>query len=138
MVTRSKFDTFSGNYLIPGKSIQDLAEILKSDIHNYKRDYAKAGISLGQVDIVGHSMGGLIARFYVAGSPNYFNDVRKEIMVGTPNHGASWVDVQLGKFGASLYGVHKTPALQLYEESDFMKMLNWGEKAGNHLNPAVQ
>jgi pimeloyl-ACP methyl ester carboxylesterase len=40
-----------------------------------------------KVDIIAHSMGGLVARAYVQGS-EYRDDVNKLIMLGTPNHGS--------------------------------------------------
>ncbi|MBI1833551.1 MAG: hypothetical protein HYR90_01870 [Candidatus Andersenbacteria bacterium] len=42
-----------------------------------------------KVDIVAHSMGGLVARAYVQSGPQYRNDVDQLIMLGTPNEGAS-------------------------------------------------
>ena len=44
-------------------------------------------ISASKVDIVSHSMGGLITRYYI-GSYMYNNNIRKFIMMGTPNNGA--------------------------------------------------
>jgi pimeloyl-ACP methyl ester carboxylesterase len=41
-----------------------------------------------QVDIIAHSMGGLVARSYMQSS-NYAKDIRKFAMVGTPNEGAT-------------------------------------------------
>ena len=46
--------------------------------------YANSGIT--KVDIVAHSMGGLISRWYTT-SDSYNNDVKRLIMIGTPNHG---------------------------------------------------
>lgn len=40
-----------------------------------------------QIDIVAHSMGGLIARSYIQGT-NYNGDVRNLIQIGTPNSGS--------------------------------------------------
>lgn len=42
----------------------------------------------GKVDIVAHSMGGLIARSYIQGE-TYRGDIDQLIMLGTPNHGSS-------------------------------------------------
>jgi pimeloyl-ACP methyl ester carboxylesterase len=42
-----------------------------------------------RVDLIGHSMGGLIARAYVEGNA-YAGDVDHLIMVGTPNNGSQW------------------------------------------------
>ena len=46
----------------------------------------KSGAS--KVNIIAHSMGGLLARAYIQSS-RYDNDIDKLAMVGTPNHGAS-------------------------------------------------
>ncbi len=40
-----------------------------------------------KVDIVAHSMGGLVVRNYIQ-SQNYNNDIDRFVMVGTPNHGS--------------------------------------------------
>ena len=42
---------------------------------------------MDKVDIVAHSMGGLVARSYIQ-SENYNNDIRNLTLVGTPNKGA--------------------------------------------------
>jgi pimeloyl-ACP methyl ester carboxylesterase len=41
------------------------------------------------IDIVAHSMGGLVARAYVEG-PDYTGGVDRMILVAPPNHGSSW------------------------------------------------
>lgn len=51
-------------------------------------NYAKQKANSNKVDIVGYSMGGLLARYYIQ-SPNYANDVRRFAMVGTPNYGSA-------------------------------------------------
>lgn len=50
-------------------------------------DEAKKRSGSKQVDIIAHSMGGLVTRSYVQ-SDGYENDVRKFAMIGTPNKGA--------------------------------------------------
>ena len=57
-------------------------QVLAAKIAEVKRVCA-----CSQVDLVGHSMGGLVARSYVQGS-NYQGDVRNLIQVGAPNSGA--------------------------------------------------
>lgn len=42
----------------------------------------------GKVDIIAHSMGGLVGRAYIQGD-GYRDDVDQFIMLGTPNHGSS-------------------------------------------------
>ncbi|KPA16174.1 acetyltransferase, partial [Candidatus Magnetomorum sp. HK-1] len=51
-------------------------------------DYAKKQSGSNKVNIIAHSMGGLLARSYIQGV-NYKNDVARLAMVGTPNHGAA-------------------------------------------------
>lgn len=50
-------------------------------------DHAKQVSGSARVDIVAHSMGGLVTRSYIQGT-NYGNDIRKFAMVGTPNQGS--------------------------------------------------
>jgi pimeloyl-ACP methyl ester carboxylesterase len=47
-----------------------------------------------RVDIVAHSMGGLVARAYVEG-PDYAGGVGRLILVGTPNAGSNWSRVRM-------------------------------------------
>lgn len=54
----------------------------------YWIDKAKQEAGAEKVDIVAHSMGGLISRSYIQGD-NYRDDVDQLIMLGTPNHGSS-------------------------------------------------
>ena len=51
-------------------------------------DQAKSTSVSGKVDIVAHSMGGLVSRAYIQGD-NYENDVDQLILLGTPNEGAA-------------------------------------------------
>lgn len=49
---------------------------------------AKQNSGASKVDLIAHSMGGLVARSYIQGN-NYQNDVDQLIMIGTPNQGSS-------------------------------------------------
>ncbi len=62
--------------------IVNYANILKNHIQQVK---TQTGAS--QVDLVVHSMGGLVSRWYIQ-QPGYQGDVRRLIMLGTPNHGS--------------------------------------------------
>ena len=53
--------------------------------------FGKRKIMLTKVDIIAHSMGGLVTRWYIGDTKYEFN-IRKLIMVGTPNRGAPAVD----------------------------------------------
>ncbi len=62
-------------------------------------DKAKQVSGKDKVDIIAHSMGGLVARSYIQ-SPDYRNDVNRLIMLGTPNIGSAdayliWEGAQL-------------------------------------------
>lgn len=133
-----KFDTYLGEYGATDQSVEGLALILKNNIRQQKTEYSSANIKIAKVDAVGHSMGGLISRYYSHGLTSYDSDLRKLIMVGTPNHGVSWTKKITGNIGAGWYQTHRTPAEQLYSESPFMKALNSGEASGAHLNSDIQ
>ena len=49
---------------------------------------AKSKAGTGKVNIIAHSMGGLVTRAYIQGD-DYNYDIDKFAMVGTPNHGAA-------------------------------------------------
>lgn len=53
-------------------------------------DEAKRRTDASTVNIIAHSMGGLVVRAYIQSS-GYENDIDKFAMVGTPNHGAGVV-----------------------------------------------
>ncbi len=133
-----KFDTYLGSYGATDQSIEGLSLALKIHVQKQKVDYASSNIKMAKVDVIGHSMGGLIARYYTHGLSDYPGDVRKLIMVGTPNHGVSWTKMVIGNVAAGWYQTHKIPAAQLYSESPFMKTLNSGERTGAQLNPDVE
>ena len=61
---------------------EDTAELLKEQIAQ-----VKAICGCAKVDIVAHSMGGLVARSYIQGQ-DYADDINKLIEVGTPNAGS--------------------------------------------------
>lgn len=66
------------------KSVHDAARLyLKPWIERAKRR-ARAD----KVILIGHSMGGLVARSYIQG-PDYANDVERLITIGTPHRGAA-------------------------------------------------
>ncbi len=51
-------------------------------------DQAKSQTGAGEVDIIGHSMGGLLARSYIQGTA-YEEDVNQLIAIGSPHKGAA-------------------------------------------------
>jgi len=80
-----------------------------------KIDQAKKAYGLAKVDIVAHSMGGLLVRAYMQ-SAEYEHDIDKFVMLGTPNQGSSNTyiieeggdpklvdEITGGKLGANFY-----------------------------------
>jgi len=68
------------------------AKLLSDDLEKFIKKVRDGGayngkkISSTKVDIVSHSMGGLVTRYYI-GSYMYKGDIRKFLMMGTPNNG---------------------------------------------------
>jgi pimeloyl-ACP methyl ester carboxylesterase len=67
----------------------------RMDINDAAREYLKKWIDeaknkagTSKVNIIAHSMGGLLTRAYIQ-SEGYDNDIDRFAMVGTPNHGSS-------------------------------------------------
>ncbi|MDA3937583.1 MAG: alpha/beta fold hydrolase [Actinomycetota bacterium] len=133
-----RFDAIINEYYFGDQGVHDHARVLGTDISREIDRYASLGLKLSRVDLVGHSMGGLISREYTYGLPPHPTDVRKIIMVGTPNHGASFVDKSLGNIMAAWSGKHVVASEQLFSGSAFLANLNAGEAVGRHLNPDVQ
>jgi PKD repeat protein/pimeloyl-ACP methyl ester carboxylesterase len=73
-----KYENIFGN-------IVDYSKTLNDDII-----FIKGLTKAGKVDIVAHSMGGLISRYRIEKQKNGRDDVGKLIMIGTPNHGSEW------------------------------------------------
>lgn len=75
-------------------------------------DLAQIGIACGKVDIIGHSMGGLLSRRYLQ-SADYRNDIHKLITLNTPHAGspfANWIfdnsDLEGVSIGRGLLNLH--------------------------------
>lgn len=133
-----KFDTVINEYFAIGKkndSIVAQARLLSEFTDGQVRDYARSGIVLGRVDVVAHSMGGLVARYAAA---ELSCTLRKVLMVGTPNHGVSYLSSAGGGLGATLCQQHAGAADQLYAGSSFLADLNADEALGRHLVDGVQ
>jgi len=77
------YDWRKTNGLNPDAAVNSGEEYLKHWI-----DEAKSKSGSRKVDIIAHSMGGLVSRSYIQGD-NYQSDIDQLIMLGTPNHGSS-------------------------------------------------
>ena len=60
----------------------------------------------GKVDIIGHSMGGILARFYIQ-DDQYEDDIHKLITLNTPHSGSQWGNfaTELTELGCGAYGI---------------------------------
>lgn len=76
--------------------------------------------SLERIDIVGHSMGGLIGLYYLKRLGGH-ERIRKLIMMGTPVRG-TWIALP----GVLLLGLFSTSSWQLLPRSRFLDELNQG------------
>ncbi|NLI79846.1 MAG: alpha/beta fold hydrolase [Candidatus Riflebacteria bacterium] len=142
-----RFDTFLADYYntdpndLRGSGIEPQADKLASHVAAVCAHYRRAGYRIERVDLVAHSMGGLIARRYLYhvarnGRPSR---VRKLVMLAVPNHGVAWVEKVVGNLLASLLeGKHQFASDQLYSGHSFFRSLNAGEADGRHLLPDVQ
>jgi len=65
------------------------AKELESFLAGLRTGYQTKGIQVKRFDIISHSMGGLVVRYY-AGSNNYINnnDIRKAIFISVPHQGS--------------------------------------------------
>lgn len=125
---------YTENVKIPSLTcIGAYAALLANEIQVVKR---REGVD--KIDIVCHSMGGLVSRAYIERSDfregdgallyydyTYGQDVRKLIMLGTPNHGSPLMEI------AEVLGVSRkeTPPFsvrQMHPRSKFLRLLNGG------------
>jgi len=120
------FVTFNAEYYrgadqtIDDQSVQ-LAIYIAKELDHQKQ----SGIKSKVVDIIAHSMGGLIARNFLYNAElNSEKHVRKLITVGTPHHGVNSLGYYAGKAGSQYLSKHKGAIEQLYERSAFLSRLN--------------
>jgi len=85
--------------------MEALAERVKDSLEVWDKELA---IKEMGVDLVAHSMGGLISRYYIS---HYANNVKKLIVLGTPNYG-TFAANQAGQFPFSFFPVNNEQARQ--------------------------
>ena len=109
------------------------ASLLAKEIQEIKRRE-----SINKIDIVSHSMGGLVSRAYIERCDfregdgallfydyAYGKDVRKLIMLGTPNHGSPITDIAK-LLGVRLKAMPAFSVKQMHPGSKFLRLLNSG------------
>jgi hypothetical protein len=103
-------------------SLEDWAKELARSLDETRATYAASGIKIAAVDVVAHSAGGLVARSLLEGADSR-QDVRRLILVGTPNHGIAWLDQEVGAAASRWLAAHPTAAAELREGSAFLRQL---------------
>jgi uncharacterized protein (TIGR03437 family) len=100
-----------------GQPIETLAGDLNTFLNNIKYD---DGTQVPQIDLVAHSMGGLIARAYLEGLqtndtylPPYNTLVRDLVLIATPNFGSFVVGTYATSFEAGTQGAEMIPGSSL-------------------------
>lgn len=117
---------YDTNTDLPAMSIE-----LEKALSGLMQDLKSKGIHAQRADIVAHSLGGLVARYYTT-QPAYLqtNNVHKIVFINVPHHGTPWAeagaDVLNSPFLAELY-----PTSALYT-SVFPSFINKG------LNQTIQ
>ncbi|HPR25388.1 alpha/beta fold hydrolase [Lentimicrobium sp.] len=130
---RLDYTTFRADYHAGSdESIDNQSAKLAADVNKELNHLRKSGIKAAKVDLICHSMGGLIARNYLLNEELYTKPlVRKLITVGTPHHGVNDWGYYAGKFGAIWFRKHRTAIEQLHESSSFLRILNAKPATGN-------
>ena len=123
LLEQAGFDVYYADYSSAplNWTIQRLASVLSIQIAQI---LSQTGAS--SIDIVAYSMGGLVTRAYmtgmiVASGREYGGEIRRFIMIATPNHGSAWA---LWSPFAEIMGWSVTQAEQMQFGSDFIWKVN--------------
>ncbi len=123
-----KVDTIDlAPHIVANGDIKNYANLLELEIINL---VTQTGAP--KVDIVAHSMGGLVSRWYIQ-HERYHNNVRKLIMIATPNHGTPLVWSHLLKLILDIKGEGIGEAgrqMQPPDKDSFISELNGHTKWG--------
>ncbi len=108
------------------EGIVSSAKELEKFLQEQKEMYIKEGIQVNKFDIIAHSMGGLVARYYTS-SLDYIknSDVRKLIFISVPHRGSLWASAGSGFFNNDQGIIDLIPDNPLLRTS-FLKMINKG------------
>ncbi len=104
-------------------SLADWAKELAGSITEAKAVYASSGIKISAVDVIAYSSSGLVARSLLEGADPR-QDVRRLVLVGTPNHGIAWLDQEIGAAASLWLAAHPTAAAELREGSPLLRQLS--------------
>jgi PKD repeat protein/pimeloyl-ACP methyl ester carboxylesterase len=129
----SSYDLFSNTAF---DDIKTFAARLNNKINEIEKDTGAK-----KVDIVSHSMGGLISRWTIQQMGR--RDVDRLIMIGTPNHGSEWASAARIPGGGRIITLLKSyfnPNAALYEmmpHSPFLNQLNGNDNCANQVENSV-
>lgn len=74
---------------------------VKNEINGLLLTARNHGYSVGKVDYVGHSMGGILGRLYLQGSYiSYQHNINKLITVNTPHSGSQWANTLITQYNS--------------------------------------
>jgi len=129
------FEVFCVDYL--SRNAADITSIAETEaastIKQVMTEYANRKISLAKVDVLAHSMGGLVMRQYIVSSTSKGDDIGTLIMIGTPHLGSPLPTLYLRHMNdpnfkdiINAIGIHEGPALKQLNStnSEFLKKLN--------------
>ena len=96
---RAGYNVYNSTYTCGRRSIQEIGEDVRKDLDAILKPKE-------QVHFVCHSLGGLIARYYIKHRQNTKTFIGKIITMSSPHRGATWIkDVPFGKhIGGALFG----------------------------------
>lgn len=133
------FYVVNSSYAEPYSYIAGFSLSTNGDIKGYSKELSdeietiRKETGAKKVDLVCHSMGGLVSRWY--STHGYKNDVAKLIMIGTPNHGSELCYVAHATLLVHIYGFSVgraveaaigTAGRQMTPYSPFLNTLNYG------------
>jgi len=95
---KKKFDCMTPGYKSE-LGVENGAKELDNYLSTQQHDYLTKGIQINKFDIIAHSMGGLVVRYYSCSS-NYMakDNINKIIFVSVPHKGSYWASI-----GTKLY-----------------------------------
>lgn len=73
-------------------AFEENSHVLPNSVKGLKRDWKEKGYAVSKLDIVGHSMGGILSRLYLQSS-GYDNDIHKLVTLNTPHSGSQGANI---------------------------------------------